>query len=297
MTMISVVIPAYNCARSLSRALESALLQLEPGDEVIVIDDGSSDDTAQVAARFAGKIKYIYQPNAGPAAARNSGVGEARGEWIAFLDADDYWLPGKLGLQKKLILKYPEAALFCGGRVEKEGEAASSVQAESAATDILPLERFIKHNSVNTSTVVMRKDVFMRLGGFDTSFSGPEDFDLWMRVAKERAVIYIDTPLSFYRSAPGSLSMDDRSFLPQALRLLDKAFGRAGALSAYAGRKPEATANQYVHASWMAFQRGSKNDALRHLFAAFKFGWRYGYIDMKCLRFLARFTFGPNPGK
>jgi len=290
---VSVIIPAYNNGKYLVHALKSVFSQKELPFEVIVVDDGSTDDTAAVVKQFGGRIKYIYQPNGGPAAARNRGAQEAKGEWIAFLDADDAWLPWRISAGRELVSRNPSAALFCGRRIDMNDDAREPAGPDFNKTRIIPLREFARGNIVATSTVLMRKDAFFGAGGFDEAFRGPEDYDLWMRVAKRYPLVYIDVPLSRYRSVSGSLSMDDRSFLPQVVRVIDKAFAKGGALQDFPGLKSAALANQYLHASWMAFERGSKSMALRYLGVSFKKGWRFVSIDLRCMRFLFRYTFGP----
>jgi len=107
---ISVVIPAYNAAGTIGRALDSVIAQTHPAREILVVDDGSTDRTAQVVSEYGGRVEYLYQDNAGPGAARNAGIRAAHGEWIAFLDADDEWLPHRLALQAELLQRDPHGA-------------------------------------------------------------------------------------------------------------------------------------------------------------------------------------------
>lgn len=290
---VSVIIPAYNNGKYLVHALESVFSQKEPPFEVIVVDDGSTDDTAAVVKQFGGCIKYIYQPNGGPAAARNRGAQEAKGEWIAFLDADDAWLPWRISAGRELISRNPSAALFCGRRTDMNNSVSEPAGGDFNKTRIVILREFARGNIVATSTVLMRKDAFVRAGGFDEQFRGPEDYDLWMRLAGDNRLVYVDIPLCRYRSISGSLSMEDRLFLPQVVRVIDKAFAKGGALQDFPGLKGACLADQYLHASWMAFERGSKSTALRYLSDSFKKGWRFVSIDLRCMRFLFRYLFGP----
>ncbi|MDA3787608.1 MAG: glycosyltransferase family A protein, partial [Desulfobacula sp.] len=117
-TRISAVIPAYNSANFLSFAINSILKQTQPVDEIIVVDDGSTDETAQVLKHFGNKIICIYQHNAGPSAARNKGIEYAKGDWVAFLDADDQWVSTKIEKQVRLIEKNPEIVLVAGDMAE-----------------------------------------------------------------------------------------------------------------------------------------------------------------------------------
>jgi glycosyltransferase involved in cell wall biosynthesis len=229
--------------------------------------------------------------NSGPAAARNRGIAVATGEWIAFLDADDAWLPGKMAVQMEMASKYPEVVLWCGGvamkaegpedksgsrviqfgspkpeLVEKSGQSKEAgFQVSGFRFQLFSLASFAVSNQVATSTVMIRKSVLDAVGGFDDQFRGPEDYDLWMRIAAKGEVGKILSPLAQYREQATGLSRDDRKFLPQVLRVIDKAFSPDGVLREYRHMKPAAISSQYNHASWMAFCRGSRGVAIRYL--------------------------------
>jgi len=274
MPRVSVIIPAYNCGRYLAAAIQSALDQTVPPAEIIVVDDGSTDDTASVAQSFGNRIRYIRQPNAGPAAARNHGAQVATGDWLAFLDADDEWLPWRLEVQLALAAEYPDVVMWCGqteglgsrdeGRENKAANQRTEIREQTPTLNAPPptlhvrflsLKDFSISNPVATTTVLLRRTAWEQAGKFDPRFRGPEDYDLWMRVAAVGKIGVIEHPLARYREETGSLSMDDRRFLPQVLAVLDKAYGPDGCLHG-AGTKRMAMAYQYFSASWMAYNRG-----------------------------------------
>jgi len=321
---ISVIVPAYNAADTILEALDSILRQTVLPSEVIVIDDVSSDNTADVVEGYIAEkqaaaspsIKLIQQEqNGGPAAARNAGIAASSGEWVAFLDGDDVWLPQRLEAQRQVAARHPDAALICSPTLplDENHFADSGADQERAAQDCtapppgaaqdcvsqpkcsarlhlaarpkggnahsvlrtagevqpratpLTLEDFIYENPVATSTVLIRRDALDATNGFDKAFRGPEDYDLWLRVVASFQAIKTTEPLSLYRHVQGSLSMDDRTFLPQVIAVLKKAFSKGGALEAYADCKRRAYAEKYSSASWMAFDRGARMAALRHL--------------------------------
>lgn len=264
MPAVSVVIPAYNAAATITEALATVRAQTFGDFEIIVVDDASQDETASVIERSGADCRVIVHPqNRGPACARNTGIEASTGEWIAFLDGDDAWLPHRLDAQLRLAAQHTEYAVWCAGHVSfADGET------ESPATDDdtfrrIPLEEFANHNPVATSTVLARRSVLDEVGGFDAAFRGPEDYDLWMRIAARYPIASMTAPLARYRFLTGSLSMDDRRFLPEVLRVLEKAFERDGALEQHPDMRRWAVANQYWNASWMAFNRGARGKAVQ----------------------------------
>jgi len=295
-TIISVVIPAYNVGRYLRNAVDSASQQTRIPDEIIIVDDGSTDNTGEIARSLGPLVKYIKQEQLGPAAARNRGIKEARGDWIAFLDGDDAWLPWHLGIAMKVKSAYPDAALLCGNMITTGEDTGYSEEIQGLNVRKILLKEFVKHNPVLTSTVLARKEAIIAAGGFDVSFRGPEDYDLWMRVVGMFSAYHIDLPMVKYRVSIGSLSMDDRTFLPQVLKVLDKVFEGGGALEEYADFENTAYAGQYWSASWMAFQRGSRIAALQYLLKAFMLvqgGKKYPEpINYKWIPLLCRYIFG-----
>ena len=295
---ISVVVPAYNAEGTIRDAIASIDVQGVSDLEVIIVDDVSADATCDILdAESAGRenLTIIKRgANGGPAAARNDGISKARGEWIAFLDGDDAWLPGKLQAQLQLADAHPDVDLWCGGVKQVSGrgkwvseigirdsteienldsEETSPDDTESRISKLsnqqipfreIPLEEFVNCNSVATSTVLVKREALERVGGFDTQFVGPEDYDLWMRLAVDHRLARIDAPLSRYRHVVGSLSMDERKFLPQVLRVLEKGFAEGGALHGFAHLRKAAISNQLWNASWMAFNRGARLSAIRY---------------------------------
>jgi glycosyltransferase involved in cell wall biosynthesis len=208
---VSVIIPAYNAAGFVSRAIESALAQTHPPLEILVIDDGSKDATSEVVARFAPPVRLLRQPNGGPAAARNHGAREARGEWLAFLDADDRWLPEKLAGQLARATDPGVALVYSRLPVDPAPNHGGRV--------IPPVADFAtlwRRNYLITSAVMVRLAVFERHGGFDEdrALIGVEDYNLWLRLAAsgERMVLCPEEHV-IYSPAPGSLTRQVERFL------------------------------------------------------------------------------------
>lgn len=193
---VSAVIPTYNRARFLPAAVASVRAQTHPCAEIVIVDDGSSDDTAAVVAALGAGVRYVRQANAGPAAARNRGIREAGGDLVAFLDTDDRWLPGKIEAQVALFRREPALGLACadmsiedgGGRVMVASNFVKrGLQAGFATLDGAPIpdapRRLLQVNFVNTSTVVAPRALLLALDGFDTRLRYGEDLELWLRIA------------------------------------------------------------------------------------------------------------------
>lgn len=272
---VSAVLPAFNNADTIAEALESVAAQTVPACEVIVVDDGSSDDTATVAGACIARLRLpgrvLRQENAGPAAARNRGVEAARGDWIAFLDADDMWFGWRLGLQMEMASRHAEIGCWCGQSVrwtERDSTGEPARPSGNCRFREITTDDLLVNNEVATSTVLVSRKRLDEAGGFDPSFRGPEDFDLWLRLAAVARIAMVEAPLARYRVRPGSLSLDDRTFLPQVMRVLDKAFGTGGVLSGGKCDRRLAESTQCWNASWMAFQRGDRRMALRLLWRA-----------------------------
>lgn len=203
---VSVVIPAYNSAGCIRRAIDSALAQTSPPLEIIVVDDGSKDDTAKVVGEYPPPVRLVRQENGGPGAARNHGVRVADGEWIGLLDADDAWLPHKLSTQLPLI------------RSERIGVIHAAVL--SGATQPIPerveFERLWIRNVVKTSTVLVRKRAFDEVGGFDEdrALIGVEDYNLWLRLAwADWEIVYSPEVVCDKTDVAGSLSNQIERFV------------------------------------------------------------------------------------
>lgn len=195
---VSVIIPTFNRVDVLGRAIESVLRQSLPTTEIIVVDDGSVDHTQKVVGEFqsgaAIPINYIYQHNSGVSAARNNGIRHACGEWIAFLDSDDAWLPDKLKNQAKLIEQHPgyrlchtqESWIRNGVRVNQMKKHAKS--GGHIFQQCLPL------CVISPSSVVIHRTLFEDVGLFDEALPACEDYDLWLRICAHEAVLFVETP-------------------------------------------------------------------------------------------------------
>lgn len=184
------MIPAYNAARSIADALQSVFKQTKPPAEIIVVNDGSLDGTAMVLKGYGHSIHTVHQANAGASAARNRGITESQGDWIAFLDADDRWYPQKLERQLELLTAYPEISWLAGkydnakhGRpTEAQPTQTSSVVWGDVVKDALAFMG--DGGSIWTGMVMVRREVLQQVGVFDDAQRTSHDLDLWLRIAE-----------------------------------------------------------------------------------------------------------------
>jgi glycosyltransferase involved in cell wall biosynthesis len=206
-------------------AVESALAQTLAPDEVIVIDDGSTDDTATRMANFRSPVRCIRKENGGVSSARNRGVAEATGDLIGFLDADDVWHPRKLEIQVATLIDRPELGLVGSWTYPWPADKHPERPQPGERLDVVevPVDDLTIRNCIVTSTVLVRREVLQAAGEFDTALQGPEDYDLWLRVARLARIANLDAPLTGYREAtPGSLSKNAHRMEDGMRRILDK---------------------------------------------------------------------------
>jgi len=279
---VSVVIPAYKAESTVIETLDSVIAQTAPVQQVVVVDDVSPDATVKTVQQWqrenpAVPLILVEQvTNGGPAEARNAGISRATGDWIAFLDSDDAWLPEKMALQLEAVTGNAAVGLVCGRTIPltERQDRGQAIEREESEVRVLDLSQFVAHNPVATSTVMARRDVLLDVGGFDGQFCGPEDYDLWLRIVAKYKCLDLGVPLSRYRQTVGSLSMDERTFLPQVLRVLKKAFSPGGALENHQDWRRRSHAEQYSSASWMAYNRGANGTALRYLLKSWLYDMR-----------------------
>jgi hypothetical protein len=202
---VSVIIPTYNSAAYLGEAIDSALAQALPPRQIIVVDDGSTDQTPQLIQRYASRVQYVRQTNQGVSAARNRGLELANQPLVAFLDADDVWHPLKLKVQIAAMNAIPSLVLL--GTRSFDWPARSMPRSRGCpAVGHVSWRQLVVKNRLVTSSVVVRRDAIEKAGIFDTSLQGPEDRDMWLRLARLGGVANLDQPLTGYREVHGSVS-------------------------------------------------------------------------------------------
>ncbi|HEY3306152.1 MAG TPA: glycosyltransferase [Candidatus Binatia bacterium] len=229
--LVSVIIPAYNAAGFVHQAVQSVLDQTYGNYEIIVVDDGSTDETREVLSRLHGRLTYLYQPNRGAAAARNNGIRAAKGDFVCFLDADDLWVSNKLQLQVDFLQQHPDMA-FLSGRCRKfmdQGDpyipfAAEALEGSVARIFSAPkaFAELVKFNFIPTSTVMIRKECFEKVGLFDLNLISVEDRDMWLRISASFGVVHLPWVLCAKRLHPTNISNDKTRMLYMRARVLEK---------------------------------------------------------------------------
>ena len=225
--LVSVIVPAYNVTEFIGEAIESVLAQTFTDYEIIVINDGSPDTDAleRALAPYMSRIVYIKQENQGVSAARNTGIKAARGPLLAFLDADDTWLPNYLKVQVARIqadptidVLYPNVMLFGGS-----SEAGEEFMTICPSSGEVTFERLLSQECNVSNCSIARRETIMRAGLFDESLRSVEDFDLWLRIIKQGGrIAYHRDVLARYRRRSDSLTADPIWLSRHVIQVLDK---------------------------------------------------------------------------
>ncbi|SHE66330.1 Glycosyltransferase involved in cell wall bisynthesis [Ferrithrix thermotolerans DSM 19514] len=215
---ITVVITAYNSQETISRAIDSVLDQTVQPKEIIVVDDGSTDATAQILLSFDDKIRVISQRNQGPSAARNTGIKAAKTTWIALLDGDDLWHREKLQRQIKALECTDELDLIASSwsRTPPDPGPFTCTLTRLSYISLLIMNRF------QTSTVLVKKASIEEHGGFNPSLDTVEDWAMWLKLSSSKRLAILEQPLVLYRDNPTGVSKDLNEFFKKTVLLIDQ---------------------------------------------------------------------------
>jgi glycosyltransferase involved in cell wall biosynthesis len=268
MPEVSVIIPTYNCDRYLPEAIASVQQQTFQDWEVIVIDDGSTDETQQAIAPYANSIRYLYQDNQGVAAARNHGIQQAAGEWIAFLDADDFFFPEKLEAQVAVTRAHPGVGMVHSGwrRVNAQGNCLMEVKPWETIPD-LTLESWLRWKPVLPSAMLFHREWLVQAGGFDARFPPAEDTELVLRLAR------MGCPATWLRRVTVGYRQHDQSAmhkgLPQARSLaavMDAFFRQTDDLPpAIRRQESQIRYHTLVWIAWYLYNSGHSQEMVAYL--------------------------------
>ena len=193
-TMISVIVPTYNRAHQLPRTLDSILCQSCSPKEIIVVDDGSTDETLALMTSEYPEIVFIQQQNTGVSSARNVGIKRASGDWIAFLDSDDEWLPKKLEIQMKALYENPEIKICHTNEIWIRNGKRVNPKKKHEKFGGWIFQKCLPLCCISPSSVIIHKSIFKEIGLFDYSLPVCEDYDLWLRITARNPVLYIEEP-------------------------------------------------------------------------------------------------------
>jgi glycosyltransferase involved in cell wall biosynthesis len=267
---VAVVIPAYNAEKYVGQAVDSVLAQTAPAMEVVVVDDGSTDGTAAVLSRYPAPVRVVRLDNGGVARARNVGVEATAARWVAFLDADDVWVPTYLEQMLAAASARPDAALvYCGlvtvdadlRPLSRRGVPASVV----ALRNTLVLEPPVV--SVAQGALVKR-EAFVAISGFDEEMSTSADTDLVVRLAARHPVVAVDDYLVLYRQHGAQMSAGVDAMLRDMTRCYGKVFDRGMLPSDLEHLRGRAWANLHLAVGGELLSRGARRSAVSHLVAA-----------------------------
>lgn len=206
---ISTIIPTYNASRYICQCIDSVLNQTYSQHEIIVVDDGSTDNTYELLQGYSKVIKYIYQENSGPSSARNRGIEVSTGDWLAFVDSDDVWMPDKLEKQVKCISKNRDYVLVVSDMYEGNDPSCTKAPIFEKFDDIKEgfiFDRLLKSSYIYTPTVLVNKDIVKEFNGFDTKLNMLEDLDLFLKIAYKYQIGVVNEMLVFRRRHDQNIS-------------------------------------------------------------------------------------------
>lgn len=255
--LVSVVVATYNMARYLPQAVESILAQSHQNVEVIVVDDGSKDETPEVAARLAAadpRVRIHRQDNGGQASAKNKGIELSRGEYIGFLDADDVWLPQKLALQLPLFRDRPQVGVVYSEYECMDGEGQSLPKGPTNLRRGKVSGALLIENFVSFPTALVRRECIERCGVFDLTFGMGIDYDLWLRISAKYEFDFVREPTVRYRIWSGQMSKNYRKRYESAIRIMQR----------FLDAHPQVVAATTVSEAWAHTYLGRGDSVLWH---------------------------------
>ncbi len=255
--LVSIIIPTFNRSKIVRRAVDSVFAQTFQDFEILVIDDGSSDDTRSALAGYPDRLRYVFQKNQGPAAARNHGMQLAKGEYIGFLDSDDVYFPNNLEAHLRQFEVNRGAGLVYAGSeiVDHEGKLIKEYRPDPGNRGDV-LERLIYHNFIIPSTVLMTRQCMVSAGEMNTRLWFAEDWYYWLRVASRCPVDFVDQVLVRYQRTKGSLSHGKpiAELAKRNMEMFELAFADPDLVDRLARLRPEAYRRAYANYSAMALE-------------------------------------------
>lgn len=277
MPTVSVVIPAHNAADCLGQAIDSVLAQTYADLEIVVVDDGSTDETVCVAESYGQPVLCLRQQRHGVATARNRGIRASSGRYVAFLDADDLWRPEKLEVQLPYLELDPATGLVCSDWALERGGVSvtsSAFSKRAAVASGYLFRRVVRDSFLLTSTVIVRRSCLDEAGYFDESFPTSEDMDLWLRLSYRHPIAVAPVPLTIKREGGGGLSSDRRAATVCRIRLFEKALGNLRNLKTQDRRLIcHVLSKNYFDLGYHDFNRMAWKEARGSLLSSLKYQW------------------------
>ena len=269
MSTISVIIPAYNQGHFLGEAIESVLAQTYPDFEVLVVDDGSTDDTAVVAQSYTDpRVHYIYKENGGLSSARNAGLRQAKGAYISYLDSDDCFLPQKLTLLVAELEANPQIGLVAGQALLIDEHGRQSGKKFDRPLPENPVELLLV-NPLHVGSVLLRREWQEEVGFFDETLRSYEDWDMWLRLAlADCRMHYVPEPVSLYRFHSAQMTRDGRQMTTATFAVLDKLFNEYEMPAAWQAMRDKAYSRAHLRGAAQAYHTGAYDEGKAHLVQA-----------------------------
>ena len=264
MDLVSVIIPNHNYGRYLKAAIESVLGQSYPRHEIIVVDDGSTDESLEVLRSYGDRIKWFQQSRQGVSAARNRGIQESRGEFVAWLDSDDRWHPEKLARQLVAFDRPSVGMVYCGRQlIDGEGRWLQTQQPRHSGWLLKDIALLRWAQAPGGSTALVRRTCLDRVGGFDPSLSTSADWDFWRRIACAYEIRIVPEPLVSYRQHPSAMHRNVELFERDMLRAFSRMFNDPAAAAIHPLRR-QCYSNLYVMVSGAYFHAGRWDRSLAY---------------------------------
>lgn len=307
--IVSIIIASYNCAAYIAETIGSVLAQSLKDVEIIVVDDGSSDDTPRIVSAFGAPVRLLTQPNSGVCVARNRGIREARGRYICLMDHDDYWFPDKLENQVRMLEYHPEAGVVYSAftlwyRDEKHNRFPDPATLNEAIdpSEIDPeysgwiYHQFLIDCWMLTSTAMFRPEVFTNCGMFDESLPYSEDWDLWLRISQKYPFIKLRRSTTLYRQHPHQGNRLARG-IDYRTRLLKTAVKKWGLCSRDGRCVSRHVFNKQLALYHASFALGHLRAGNRKLaVTAFLQSWLTNPLNIKSLAYIPAAFIGWKPG-
>jgi glycosyltransferase involved in cell wall biosynthesis len=270
MPEVSVIISTYNFGHYLTETIQSVLAQTFQDFELIIVDDGSIDHTRQIVAGFGDAVRYIYQENQGYAAARNTAIRQSAGSLIAFLDADDVWLPHKLELQTNYFARHPEVGVVSANCyfMDATSRVTGAMARKPQPTGWIFERLLLTGNFILTPTVAVRRRCFAEAGLFDESLRTTADWDLWLRFSRKYLFGYLDQPVAKYRLHDANMHKNVRRKAQDTLAIFDKLFSEPDLSPTIRNKQNQAYSAAHLNIAWRYLIGGRSDVAKFHLWRA-----------------------------